>query len=383
MVATLDSYSQIALRPMHRMLELFLGKFHTDFTKDHIGGVHKLLSLGGELFSIDLSNATDTLPVDLGLRLILDQADPLLIPDTKQFCADVKSILTDRPFIYENMEVRYVTGQPMGAYGSFPLLAVTNHLLVALARVLAGFKPARRAYAIVGDDIVISGRKIADQYVALLEVLGVPVNHHKMVSGVGTFEFCRRIVREKKIQSVPSWNVLYQACRTGDPTPYVTLRRDYGMDPLPYSELSRIFRKRDLRNMLALREDLHLPGEPNIVRIPHSIVAHADRVLGILDSIKDPLKPFVSDDPYLKRLLYESKVRPVYASCFKKYKPWLGVLKAKANSFYLGYVSTYLDMRKTRSRIYNSMSAKSRTSKIRGLCMAKKSQWQLIEHPSG
>lgn len=152
----------------------------------------------------------------------------------------------------------------------------------------------------------------------------------------------------------------------------MTLRKSYGMEPLPYSELVRIFERRHVRNMLSLREDLHLPGEPHITRIPHKIVAHADRVLGILDKIKNPLKPFVSDDPYLKRLLYESKVRPVYASCFKKYKPWLGVLRAKANSFYLGYIDTYLDMRKTRSRVYNSMSEKSRTSKIRRLCMTKR-----------
>jgi hypothetical protein len=340
------------------------------------------MGVGGELYSIDLSNATDTLPVDLGIKLILDQVDPVLIPDAEQFCRDVKSILTDRDFMYENMKVRYSTGQPMGAYSSFPLLAVTNHLLVAMARVLAGFKkPARRSYAIVGDDVVISGKNIADHYVALLNALGVPVNHSKVVVGNGTFEFCRRRVRDRKVQSVPSWNVLYQSVKTGDPTPYVTLRKSYGMDPLPYSELSRIFRKKDLRNMLALREDLHLPGEPTIFRIPHKIVAHADRVLGVLDSIKDPVKPFVSDDPYLKRLLYEHKVRPVYLSCFKKYKPWYGILRAKANSFYLGYVDTYLNLRKTRSRIYNSMSAKSRTSKIRGLCMAKRSKWHLIEHP--
>lgn len=341
------------------------------------------MNAGGELFSIDLSNATDTLPVDLGLRLILDQSDRLLIPDPELFVKDVKSILVDRPFMYGNTECRYRTGQPMGAYSSFPLLAVTNHLLVAMARVRAGFKPARRAYAIVGDDVVICGRKIADQYISLLEALGVPVNHRKMVSGERTFEFCRRIVRDSKIQSVPSWNVMYQAIRTGDPTPYVTLRRDYGMDPLPYSELCRLFKRRDINNMLALREDLHLPGEPlHITRIPHSIVAHADRVLGILDSLKDTLTPLVTDDPYLIRLNYESKVREVFFSYLKGNRPWKGIFKARVNSFYLGYVKTYRDLKKTRSLVYASMSEKSRTSKLRRLCMAKKNEWSLIEHPS-
>lgn len=203
-VATLDSYSQIALRPVHRMLSLVLGKFRTDFTHDHQAGVDYLRTVGGELFSIDLSNATDTLPVDLGLALLQRQVDPALVPDPEQFVKDLKSLLTGAPFTYEKEKVSYRTGQPMGAYSSFPLLAMTNHLLVAMARVLAGFKPSRRSYAIVGDDVVISGRKIADNYIALLNALGVPINHRKVVIGHGTFEFCRRRVRDKVVQSVPS-----------------------------------------------------------------------------------------------------------------------------------------------------------------------------------
>jgi hypothetical protein len=48
-VATLDSYSQVALRPVHRMLELFIRKFRNDFTFDHFKGVEFLMTLGGEL----------------------------------------------------------------------------------------------------------------------------------------------------------------------------------------------------------------------------------------------------------------------------------------------------------------------------------------------
>lgn len=97
----------------------------------------------------------------------------------------------------------------MGSYSSFPLLALTNHLLVNMARILSGKPNKNSGYAIVGDDIVISGKDVADNYIALLEGLGVPINHKKVVIGNGTFEFCRRIVRDRKIESVPSWNVHY------------------------------------------------------------------------------------------------------------------------------------------------------------------------------
>lgn len=204
----LDSYSQVALRPVHRMLSLLLRRIRNDFTEDHAGGVRKLLSLQGELWSIDLSNATDTLPVSLGIEFLRRNTPRSEFPDVEQFCADVKSVLTDRDFDYNGQKIRYHTGQPMGAYSSFPLLAVTNHLLINMARVLCG-KHVGSGYAIVGDDIVISGRKVAERYIELLESLKVPINRLKTVTGVRTFEFCRRIVKDGVLRSVPSWNSLY------------------------------------------------------------------------------------------------------------------------------------------------------------------------------
>lgn len=207
-VAMLDSYSQVALRPVHRMLSLLLRKFRNDFTEDHVGGVRKLLTLTGELWSIDLSNATDTLPVDLAIRFLRENVPASEFPDVEQFCTDVKSVLIDRNFDYNGLKIRYRTGQPMGAYSSFPILALTNHLLINMARSQLD-KSIGRGYAIVGDDIVISGREVAQHYIALLEGLKVPINHRKVVTGRRTFEFCRRIVREGSIRSVPSWNALY------------------------------------------------------------------------------------------------------------------------------------------------------------------------------
>jgi hypothetical protein len=204
----LDSYSQIALRPVHRMLSLLLRRIRNDFTQNHAGGVQKLRTLQGELWSIDLSNATDTLPVDLGIEFLRKNTPKSEFPDVEQFCRDVKTLLTDRDFDYNGQKIRYTTGQPMGAYSSFPLLAVTNHLLINMARVRAGL-PVGAGYAIVGDDIVISGRKVAQNYIALLEALNVPINHSKVVTGFRTFEFCRRIVKDGVLRSVPSWNAIY------------------------------------------------------------------------------------------------------------------------------------------------------------------------------
>lgn len=372
-VAMLDSYSQVALRPVHNMLEQMLRKFKTDFTFNHIKGVRYIRDhVGGVLSSIDLSNATDTIPVDLGLRLILDNASTL-IDDKEGLVADLKSVMTLRDFDFDKKKYRYLTGQPMGSYGSFPMLAITNHLLLQMARVMSGFPVKTQAYAIVGDDIVISGKKIALNYTRLLAALNVPVNQNKLVEGVRTFEFCRRIVRDGKIASVPSWNVIYQAVKSKDPTPLVMIYQDYGYDHLTYPLLVRIFSRRSLRNMLAIHPELNLVGQPKVERIPNDVALHADRILGILDSIRNPGKDLVTDDPYLRRLNYEKTIVKMFASYIKKHKPWIGVAKCKANSFYLGYRDVYLDRKKIIRRVYRH-DENTRSKRVRHLCMTKRSQ---------
>jgi hypothetical protein len=281
--------------------------------------------------------------------------------------ADLKSIMTERDFFLKKKiswkqeggtfvcsdtdKIRYKTGQPMGAYGSFPMLALTNHLLAQMATVMSRKRPSTKHYAIVGDDIVLRGRDVAENYISLLARLGVPINHRKMVVGERTFEFCRRIVREGTIVSVPSWNSYYQAILSGDPLPLIDLLSKYGKVVPTYKTLTKFFERSVLRNMLALHADLHLLGEPRVERIPDDIVTHADRVLSVLDSIKDEKEDFKSDDPYLKRLSYQYKVAKQFRNKIRDLKPWLGVLKTRANSFYLSYVKTYRQMGKIRSSL--------------------------------
>jgi len=320
-------------------MDLLVRTFKSDYTYNHIGGVRRALTFQGELFSVDLSNATDTIPVSIGLRLISDFADTSIFPNLQQTVQDIKDVMVNRNFWHRSSDlktggydssIRYSTGQPMGAYSSFPLLAATNHLLVAMAKTRSGHDfhlvkggrrvPNRGGYVIVGDDIVIRNRKVAEEYIRLLGEFGIPANPKKLVVGVRTFEFCRRIVRDGVIVSVPSWNSYYQAIAGDDPTPIILLMRDYGMDLPRYTLLCRIFPRRRVRSMLALNPDIHLEGEPNIDRIPHDVVTHADRVLSVLDYIKDEREDFVSSDPYLARLSYAYHIAQRFRDQIKESK---------------------------------------------------------------
>jgi hypothetical protein len=87
--------------------------------------------------------------------------------------------------------VSYAAGQPMGAYSSWPAMALTHHLLVRVAALRAG-KPHFTQYIILGDDIVIANANVAEQYKALLSQLDMPISEAKTHVSNDTFEFAKR-----------------------------------------------------------------------------------------------------------------------------------------------------------------------------------------------
>jgi len=78
----------------------------------------------------------------------------------------------------------------MGAYSSFAMLALTNHVIVHIAKRRA-FSPTV-TYAVLGDDVAIAGRKISNHYRDILAYLGVEVNPIKGFDG-GILEFAKQL----------------------------------------------------------------------------------------------------------------------------------------------------------------------------------------------
>lgn len=75
------------------------------------------------------------------------------------------------------------------------MLALTHHLIVQLAYKLTyPLKPIRwfEGYELLGDDIVIFEKAVAEKYLILMEELGVPINLSKSVLSVNeTVEFAK------------------------------------------------------------------------------------------------------------------------------------------------------------------------------------------------
>jgi hypothetical protein len=83
----------------------------------------------------------------------------------------------------------------MGALSSWAMLAFTHHIVVQVAAYRSGWKGWFPLYALLGDDIVILTKGVADEYLSIMRYLGVPINLGKTItSDKGILEFAKRVV---------------------------------------------------------------------------------------------------------------------------------------------------------------------------------------------
>nr|UIW13893.1 MAG: RNA-dependent RNA polymerase [Rhizoctonia solani mitovirus 102] len=162
-----DQWTQWLLKPVHDAIARILNDIPEDGTHNQLKPVKLMLSKhkgSNEFNSLDLSNATDRLPV-------VFQADILTCLG---FPGQDWMTLLQRPYSYEGVNYNYAVGQPMGAYSSFVMLALANHILVLSS--LNSYNKGSGQYAVLGDDVCIHSNEASLKYTGLLRLLGVEVN---------------------------------------------------------------------------------------------------------------------------------------------------------------------------------------------------------------
>jgi len=174
-------WTQVALYPLHREIFKFLEGLPTDGTYDQLKPVKALVDNGKIYYSYDLSAATDRLPRDI-------QKDVLT-----QFIGNTLSELwaqmVDMPFGLSKEEpdiIRYSVGQPMGAYSSWAMLALTHHMIVQ-----ASGPSLVQRYAVLGDDVIVSDD--APKYLELMTGFGVSISMAKSICSNEFIEFAKRV----------------------------------------------------------------------------------------------------------------------------------------------------------------------------------------------
>lgn len=183
-IAILDYWSQTVLKPYHEYVNSILRGINCDrtFSQDKI---LTTLPPSGPYYSLDLSNATDRMPIALQKRVFS-------LMFGKELSDVWASVLCEWEYHSDAGSVKYNAGQPMGAYSSWPLMALTHHVIVRVAAIRAGIFIPFSDYVLLGDDLVIANSAVALQYKKLCGELQMPISDSKTHESERIFEFAKR-----------------------------------------------------------------------------------------------------------------------------------------------------------------------------------------------
>jgi len=205
LIGITDWWTQVLFKPLHDDIYAFLGTLTQDGTNDQSGPIKALLKslgvkctfkAGKRLQSMDLSAATDRLPIDLQVQVL-----EILGYEGKLW----KQVL-DREWWYHGQLIRYSVGQPMGAYSSFAMLALTHHVIMRISfwRSNPGRyeKINKFSYAVLGDDGAMADRKASEHYKFIFKSLGMEINPVKGFDGT-VLEFAKQLWSVTKYNLTP------------------------------------------------------------------------------------------------------------------------------------------------------------------------------------
>jgi hypothetical protein len=197
--AMVDPWTQWLLKPLHdTIFDYILAGIEQDGTRDQLAPVHTLLRSKPEsLFSLDLSAATDRLPLWLQVAILQHVTGEIYAQNwadllvKRDYVLSLKDNNNDKMVRYP---LRYEVGQPMGALSSWAMLALTHHFIVQFAAHRAGHVAWFSGYAILGDDIVIGDTAVAKEYLDIMRSLGVGIGLHKSLISISgsALEFAKK-----------------------------------------------------------------------------------------------------------------------------------------------------------------------------------------------
>lgn len=194
--AMVDAWTQWVLEPVHLWMFDILSHIPMDGTFDQMRPVKAKALTATAAYSLDLTAATDRIPMELQERLVGHLVNT-------EFAANWKQLLVGRKYVAfapkrgVSAELTYGVGQPMGALSSWSSLAITHHYMVQVSAWLAGVTPRGEwftDYAVLGDDLVIFNQRVKVHYLKVVASMGVQCGAHKsLLSPRGVaIEFAKR-----------------------------------------------------------------------------------------------------------------------------------------------------------------------------------------------
>lgn len=234
-VANPNRVVQIALLPLQEAIWTTLKGLPMDCTFDQDEGVRWAqlkLCQQHEMWSIDLSDATNRFPLDIQVCVLR-----AIYPNASEYIDLFKSVssLSWQDRISETKRnVKFSVGQPLGLAPSFGSFALAHHVIMWVAEyrdsvpsksyygecafsaslskkyqdhIVEG-KPLDQIsdkYRILGDDVIIKDPKLAKSYMEILGIIGVDVSPHKTLRSKTLCQFAGKEITHNAVY--PSYKV--------------------------------------------------------------------------------------------------------------------------------------------------------------------------------
>jgi hypothetical protein len=194
-----DSVRQSCLRPLHEYFMSILKAIPQDGTFNQLRPLKLLIKRvknKGPIYCYDLKSATDRFPVVIQRKLLewflgASGANAWLdLMCNQNFFIPWKKKTPD-------LLVAFKIGQPLGVYSSWPVFALTHHLLIQYCADATISGKWFDQYALLGDDIVIADKQVAIRYKYLINSLGVEISEKKTLTSENCcIEFAKRFIVE-------------------------------------------------------------------------------------------------------------------------------------------------------------------------------------------
>jgi len=194
-VANPNRVLQLALEPLGRSLFKWLATLPEDCCYHQETGVYDTqgwLAQGRKVFSFDLSNASDVIPLSQLIGILRAVNVPechwmlLYLAATGTWLVPLKSS------VKAATSLRWRRGTPLGLFPCFALFSIWHHCLVRGICVSVGRTDF--PYRILGDDIVIASPEVAEEYQRIMGVLGIGISMDKSIASAKVAEFAGRVI---------------------------------------------------------------------------------------------------------------------------------------------------------------------------------------------
>lgn len=215
-VANVNRFVNYTLEPWAKALE---DVFYTNpeiRVTDQISAFETIQSWikeGRSLTSLDLTSATDLLDFRALYDPIIEYAHNhghVLLEETAKYFVQV----AESPMYVPDLDgsIRFNTGQPLGAKGSFQTLTVMNFIAGKIAEAEAGLPTGDLPnFLVVGDDFICDSR-MADEYNKVITSWGGKTNIEKSMVSSEYGEFLSHIVtRDTVLKTKPRYRLGYDA----------------------------------------------------------------------------------------------------------------------------------------------------------------------------